>query len=220
MSGNVKRGNMYFPAKEIVPGLWIGSKGNATSASWVRDHNIKFIVNVSRDIPTPFTSAINTYRIPVDDARDENGAIIKHWPITSAAIDDVLSHGGGVLVHCYAGIQRSAATVTAYLMWKRCLTARDAMKLVNSKKGETFNWGQRATFWEALKKWEDELRRQGRVGGRVGVSACPRAVRAPHGVTTGSSGMGTGSVVRYTPAIADSGQNASLMNGGPPGGNI
>jgi len=212
MTGNVKRGNMYFPAKEIVPGLWIGSKGNATSASWVRDHNIKFIVNVSRDIPTPFTSAINTYRIPVDDSRDENGAIIKHWPITSAAIDDVLSHGGGVLVHCYAGIQRSAATVTAYLMWKRCLTARDAMKLVNSKKGETFNWGQRATFWEALKKWEDELRRQGRVGGRVGGgSACPRAMRAP---TT----MGTGSVVRYTPAIADSGQNASLMNG-PPGGN-
>ena len=84
MTGNVKRGNMYFPAKEIVPGLWIGSKGNATSASWVRDHNIKFIVNVSRDIPTPFASSINTYRIPVDDARDENGGIIKHWPITSA----------------------------------------------------------------------------------------------------------------------------------------
>ena len=203
---------MYFPAKEIVPGLWIGSKGNATSASWVRDHNIKFIVNVSRDIPTPFASAINTYCIPVDDARDENGAIIKHWPITSAAIDDVLSHGGGVLVHCYAGIQRSAATVTAYLMWKRCLTARDAMKLVNSKKGETFNWGQRATFWEALKKWEDELRRQGRVGG----SACPRAVRAP-----GPSGTAAAAgLMRYTPAIADSGQNASLMNGGglSPGG--
>lgn len=217
MTGNVKRGNMYFPAKEIVTGLWIGSKGNATSASWVRDHNIKFIVNVSRDIPTPFTSAINTYRIPVDDARDENGAIIKHWPITSAAIDDVLSHGGSVLVHCYAGIQRSAATVTAYLMWKRCLTARDAMKLVNSKKGETFNWGQRATFWEALKKWEEELRRQGRVGG----SACPRAPRAPHGpraprgVTTGTTTMGTGSLIRYTPAIANSGQNASIMNGPP-----
>lgn len=171
---NVRQGNIYFPAKEIVPGLWIGSKGNATSASWVRDHNIKFIVNVSRDIPTPFSSSINTYRIPVDDARDENGSIIKHWPITSAAIDDVLAHGGGVLVHCYAGIQRSAATVTAYLMWKRCLTARDAMKLVNSKKGETFNWGQRATFWEALRKWEDELRRQGRVGG----SACPSRARS------------------------------------------
>ena len=201
---------MYFPAKEIVSGLWIGSKGNATSASWVRDHNIKFIVNVSRDIPTPFASSINTYRIPVDDARDENGGIIKHWPITSAAIDDVLSHGGSVLVHCYAGIQRSAATVTAYLMWKRCLTARDGMKLVNSKKGETFNWGQRATFWEALKKWEEELRRQGRVGG----SACPRAVRAPRRSGSGS-GVTTGSLIRYTPAIANSGQNASLTNGAP-----
>ncbi len=197
-ANNVRRGNVYFPAKEIVPGLWIGSRGNATSASWVRDHNIKFIVNVSRDIPTPFSDAVQTYRIPVHDSHDENKNIIKHWPITSAAIDDVLSHGGGVLVHCYAGIQRSAATVTAYLMWKRCLTARNAMKFVNSKKGETFNWGQRATFWEALKKWEDELRRQGRVGG--GSAACPRShrsglQRSAMTIMPGNSSMNVASLV-------------------------
>lgn len=200
MSNHVRRGNVYFPAKEIVPGLWIGSKGNATSGTWMREHNIKFIVNVSRDIPTPFAASINTYRIPVDDSRSENATIIKHWPITSAAIDDVLAHGGSVLVHCYAGIQRSAATVTAYLMWKRCLTARDAMKLVNSRKGETFNWGKAATFDAALKAWEAELRKQGRVGGG---RACPSRARPT---------MSSSSLARHVAVIGDSGVNSSLVN--------
>lgn len=162
----------YFPAKEIVCGLWIGSKGDALDASFMKAHGIKLIVNVSRDIPTPFANSINTYRIPVDDSRSETTAILKHWPITSAAIDDVLAHGGSVLVHCYAGVQRSAATVTAYLMWKYCMGARDAMKVVNGRKAETFVWGKKATFWDSLKQWESELRRQGRVSGRN--SSCAR----------------------------------------------
>jgi predicted permease len=56
-------------------------------------------------------------------------------------------------------MQRSAAVVAGYAMWKMGLTADQALEFINSIKHETF-WPV-ATFEPALRKWETELRKDG-----------------------------------------------------------
>lgn len=145
----------YYPAKEIVKGLWIGSKGDSLDAAFAKDHDVRLVVNCTRNLGFSFPG-INRVRVPVDDACDENATMLRNLPITTAAIDAVLQHGhGAVLVHCYAGMQRSATVVAAYLMWKRGMTAERAMRFVRSKKSETFR--PYPTFRSALLLWENHL---------------------------------------------------------------
>ena len=48
----------------------------------------------------------------------ESAVISKIWNDTYQRIDEGLSKGG-VLVHCAAGVSRSASTVIAYIMRKK-----------------------------------------------------------------------------------------------------
>lgn len=147
----------YFPAKAIIKNLWIGSQGTSEDAAFMKKHNIQLIVNCSRDIPFSFPN-IEGYRVPVHDSKTEKNTILKHWPTTSVAIDEVLRRGMGVLVHCRAGMQRSAATVAAYIMYKTGASAAVAMRKIKSKKSETFY--PTPTFDKALLEWQGELNAQ------------------------------------------------------------
>lgn len=152
----------FFPAKQIIPNLWIGSEGDSRSAAFFKRHNVRLVVNATANIPVRISSPdVKAYRVPVDDHPSENDTMLKHLPVVVLVIDDVLRYGHGVLVHCRAGMQRSAAVVAAYLMWKRGMTADKAFEFINAKKHETF-WPV-PTFEQALRAWETELRAQGRV---------------------------------------------------------
>lgn len=151
----------FYPAREIVRGLWVGSEGDSVNPRFMKRKRIGLIVNASRGIPMSFPG-IPSYRIPVDDDPRCNRSMLRHWPVVVRAIDAALRGGHGVLVHCRAGMQRSAATAAAYLMWKRGMTAEAAMRFMKKRKKETFY--PVPTFDRALQRWEDQLRAQGRIG--------------------------------------------------------
>jgi len=145
----------YFPAKEIFPGLWIGSERDAKDPAFYADHDIAFVVNVTKNVPLLKVPGVQHYHIKVDDALDENPKLYSQFDVVVREIDAVLNRGKGVLVHCRAGMQRSAATVAAYLMYKYGLTADEAMETIKKRKPETFF--PRATFDRALRKWQARL---------------------------------------------------------------
>lgn len=145
----------YYPAQEIQPGLWIGSKQDSQNPEFMRKHNIGLVVNATRSIPFINVPGVEQYRIPVDDATNENDTMLSHWPVVVRAIDTVLQRGKSVLVHCHAGIQRSASTVAAYLMYKYKMSADNAIAAIKSRKPETF-WPV-PTFSTALKNYEKQL---------------------------------------------------------------
>jgi dual specificity phosphatase 12 len=66
------------------------------------------------------------HRIKLDD--DPNEVLLKHFSDTNAFIDNALSNGGAVFVHCAMGKSRSATIVCAYLMYKYGVSPEAALK--------------------------------------------------------------------------------------------
>lgn len=145
-------GLSFFPAKEIRRDLWVGSSADSRNAAFLKKHDIGLVVNATKTIPFASRHVLG-YRVPVDDHPDDNPTMLEYLPITSRIIDETLQSGKGVLVHCYAGIQRSCAIAAAYLMYiGDCSTAREAMDAVREKKSEAFQ--PVPTFGRALHSFQ------------------------------------------------------------------
>lgn len=141
---------MHYPAKQVRPyKLWIGSERDSEDAGAALKHNVGLIVNCTRDIP--FTvPGVKHVRVPLHDSPAETSTFLRHFAKAVGAIDEHLQKGDTVLVHCFAGISRSASVVAAYLMLREGLTPREAIKRIQGCKPETF--GRSPNFLEALEK--------------------------------------------------------------------
>ena len=168
----------FYPPRQILPGpskaapevggLWIGSDADSRNPPFWAAHDIQLVVNCSRDIPSKHA---NTYRVPVHDDPREQATMLAHIPIAVRLVHEQLMARRGVLVHCYAGMQRSATVVAAYLMFRayerwrlgqlstRAATAamRPAavMAAIKRRKPETFR--PTPTFLPALKEYSTML---------------------------------------------------------------
>lgn len=96
---------------------------------------------------------ITYLRVVIDDADDED--ISKHFEATSAFIREHLQQGHAVLVHCYAGISRSATVCIAFLMRHRDLSLDQAYAVVEVVRKIIYpNEG----FYKQLMEYEGKLR--------------------------------------------------------------
>ena len=147
---------MFYPARQVGPyNLWIGSERDSQNVTAARRRGIGLVVNCTRDIPVR-VPGVRHLRLPIDDSSNEAGTFLAHLPRIVSAIDHSLTKGRGVLVHCYAGVSRSASVVAAFLMYKEGLTPRAAMTRVRGAKPETF--GPTPNFERALDAFHDVLR--------------------------------------------------------------
>jgi protein-tyrosine phosphatase len=104
-------------AHEIVPGVWLGNKKASENEKWLKEKNIHVVFNATKDLP--FSASISSqYRIPVDDnLQPEEIRNMTHW--SHETVYKLLkehNRGRNILIHCYAGMQRSAAIMAMYLI--------------------------------------------------------------------------------------------------------
>lgn len=137
------------PADEIIPGMWLGSYKAATDRNWLGQHGIKAVFNCTKDIPfVPDTQ--RQYRIPVDDNLQPDE--IRNLELWSYEIVLKLTReyqtGQPILVHCAAGMQRSAASLAMFLMATRGLTPDEAIKYIQDRRPIAFR--PNANFRPAL----------------------------------------------------------------------
>jgi len=152
-------------AHEILPGLWLGNMEASQDATFIKKNNIKAILNATHDLVNKFQSNKNIEygNIKVDDSLKEKDFKImeKSLPYAAAFIHKNKDlENKAVLVHCFAGVQRSAACVASYLMTYHpeiAPTFSKAVKFVHSRRPEAFHNMESVNFDQALKAYRKTL---------------------------------------------------------------
>ncbi|KAK4683654.1 dual specificity phosphatase 12, partial [Tremellales sp. Uapishka_1] len=142
--------------QEIVPGLWVGDLVAAMDTEGLEQRGITNIVSLLRPA-LKFPPQFANYTLEIDDGPATD--ILSHLPACVSFIDSVLSpkpgnadptHSakpGGVLVHCQAGMSRSATVTAAYLMTKYDLDPMQAVDMIKEKRPVV---EPSDTFWHQL----------------------------------------------------------------------
>lgn len=153
---NTMAGFFSEPANLILPGLWLGNAQASQDDTFLRQNNISVVFNCTKDLP--FHSTIQRrYRVPVhDNLETEEIRNLELWAFEIVMkIQQEHSAGRQILVHCAAGMQRSAACVALFLMATKGLRREDAIAYIKSKRSIAFY--PKANFGPALEGFEKTL---------------------------------------------------------------
>jgi len=166
---------------EITPNLYLGSVESSRDNDFIYSKNISVIVNCSKDIIDtyslnllkPIEDApkeiqdwlynnsyyVKYYRIPIDDSGKEKD-IEDFYKLTISLLSIIKKEydsGKKILVHCQAGVQRSASFVCAFLMYYHNYSLQKAIDYLLEKKPNVFFFGRQNNFIKALQKIEDNI---------------------------------------------------------------
>jgi len=122
----------------VESNLYLGNIIDATSQDKLTKHAITHILPVGSSNHPLYNSAVKKMKdviyypkyINITDFQTEN--ILEHLPDAVRFIDESIANGGNILVHCAAGVSRSATVVIAYLMWKNKWERSKAEQFVRS----------------------------------------------------------------------------------------
>lgn len=141
---------------KMIENIYLGDERCSQDQSFMKQENIKVVVNCSRHLDFYIQDGYK-YRIPVDDNFSYASIqimytyIIKLVPIINNHVDK----GEAILIHCRAGIQRSATFLTALFMYRYNLSKKKAMEFVKYKRPITFLPG--SNFGLSLDLYEEYL---------------------------------------------------------------
>ncbi|CAD8060394.1 unnamed protein product [Paramecium sonneborni] len=136
--------------------LFLGNIESASDIGQLKKHKITSILSICvTKIPFTVSSQMKQYQhIILEDSENEN---IYRYFNSSFEFIEKGRQSGNVLVHCMAGISRSAALIAAYLMKKHKMTSKEALQQLERKRWQVYpNDG----FVKQLLQYEKELNYQ------------------------------------------------------------
>lgn len=137
----------------ILPHLYLGSQRDVLNKEVMSQNGITYVLNASNTCPKPdFISENHFMRIPVNDSYCEK--LLPWLEKTNEFIDKAKVSNCRVIVHCLAGISRSATIAIAYIMKTMGLSSDDAYRFVKDRRpsiSPNFNFlGQLLEFERGL----------------------------------------------------------------------
>ena len=141
--------NVYNDIDEITDKLYLGDLLGAFNVEKLKSLGIKKVLSVIIGTFSKYKESDNIIQktIWVNDVPWQN--IIKYF----GECLNFIKGDDKVLVHCAAGVSRSASIVIAYIMWDKKMSFEEAFEFVESKRKIGPNNG----FIEQLKLFEKEL---------------------------------------------------------------
>jgi len=138
-----------WDAQEILPGIWLGSFPAAIKDDELRRRNITHVLSIGAEFRPVYPEQFSYLVAFAMDCPGQN--ILNYFEHTNQFIDSALSSGSSILVHCQAGISRSATLVAAYLVSHQGLSWNQAL---NSIKTIRPCVGPNVGFRKQLQSWE------------------------------------------------------------------
>ncbi|XP_037694353.1 dual specificity protein phosphatase 8 [Choloepus didactylus] len=138
----------------ILPHLYLGSQKDVLNEDLMTQNGISYVLNASNSCPKPdFICESRFLRIPVNDSYCEK---LLPWLDKSIEfIDKAKLSSCQVIVHCLAGISRSATIAIAYIMKTMGMSSDDAYRFVKDRRpsiSPNFNFlGQLLEYERSLK---------------------------------------------------------------------
>ena len=125
-------------ADQILPNLWLGNALAAKNLHFLQHNDIKYIINVSCDIPNYYFSYYTYLNVSINDTDVSPNEISKIFEITNKFIYQAYQKKDAVLVHCKRGHNRSAVIIAAFMMKHLNMDPDTAIKYINSLRRNTF----------------------------------------------------------------------------------
>ncbi|KAJ8307734.1 hypothetical protein KUTeg_005806 [Tegillarca granosa] len=120
---------------EILPYLYLGNFQHASQLELLQRLGITALMNVSTNCKNHFEEHLQYMNIEVNDT---DSADLSSWfPQAISFIDSVKERNGKVLVHCQAGVSRSATICLAYLMFTVKIGLEAAFEHVKSRRSSS-----------------------------------------------------------------------------------
>ncbi|CAD8175528.1 unnamed protein product [Paramecium octaurelia] len=110
--------------------LWLGNCESALDEEFLKVKGIKTVITVAAGLQLKLNGLVH-HIIEIFDSDTAN--ISQHFQTANEWIERGFKIGG-VLVHCMAGISRSAAIVISYLIEKKKMNYNQALSFVKSKR--------------------------------------------------------------------------------------
>ncbi|XP_015243192.1 PREDICTED: dual specificity protein phosphatase 16 [Cyprinodon variegatus] len=138
----------------ILPHLYLGCQRDVLNKELMQQNDIAYVLNASNTCPKPdFIPESHFLRVPVNDSFCEK---ILPWLDRSVEfIEKAKASNARVLVHCLAGISRSATIAIAYIMKRMDMSLDEAYRFVKEKRptiSPNFNFlGQLLDFEKNIK---------------------------------------------------------------------
>jgi len=145
-------------ANMIIPRLWLGNKNAAADEAFLKENNITAVFNCTKTLPF-HPSVLHQYRVPVDDnLQPEEIKNMQDWaPEAVLRVVQAYKRGESILIHCHAGMQRSAALMAMTLIAMTRQPADSVMSYIRSKRPIAFF--PAANFDRSIRGFEQQLRR-------------------------------------------------------------
>lgn len=140
---------------EVIPNLYICGV-SALKPSVVLALNFDLVVNCTKEVPNMnLPPDVERLKLWLDDTEETDLASYLHMAVDY--IKMIMGTDGRVLVHCVAGVSRSAAVCLAYLVKHESMTLRQAYEHMAAQRPRVRpNLG----FWRQLIEFEKEMRNE------------------------------------------------------------
>ncbi|XP_066585706.1 dual specificity protein phosphatase 10-like isoform X2 [Prorops nasuta] len=119
------------PASRVLPFLYLGNGKDAADLQLLKALGASRVLNVTSQLPGYHEERGITYmQIPASDSSHQN--LKQYFEEAFDFIEEARIAGSSVLVHCQAGVSRSATIAIAYIMRHKGLSLVEAYKLVKN----------------------------------------------------------------------------------------
>ena len=114
----------------VAPRLLLGSQRTPLDAGFLSSHRVSHVLCVASELPCEAAGDVDQHHVDISEPVADNEDTATKLDTAISWACDAIDGGGGVLVYCRRGLNRSASVVAGALMRQQSLSADAAIDVV------------------------------------------------------------------------------------------